>query len=246
MNQERVQAFLGQALPVRCFSSLDSTNTYAKRWAAQGAPHGASVFAGAQTQGRGRRGRSFFSPEGGLYMSLIVDSAGASPGMFTTLAAVAAVAAVREVAGQDLRIKWVNDLIFDGLKVGGILTEGVVLDGALKKAVIGIGMNLGAADMPADLARIAGSLFVPGQEIDREKLAALIIRGILAGLPLAPAHLDAYRASCLTLGQVVSFEHENQPCQGLAMDIDDTGALMGQAGSGLVRLIAGDVSIRPA
>ena len=74
MNPQNIQRHLGQPLPMRCFASLDSTNAYAKRWAAAGAPHGATVFADAQTQGRGRRGHSFFSPEGGLYMSLIVDS----------------------------------------------------------------------------------------------------------------------------------------------------------------------------
>lgn len=246
MNQARLKALLGQELPMRCFSTLDSTNTYAKRWAVQGAPHGASVFAQAQTQGRGRRGRSFHSPEGGLYMSLVVDSAGVSPGMFTTLAAVAALQAVGAVTGQNLQIKWVNDLMFEGLKVGGILTEGVIMDGALAKAVIGIGLNLGPADMPGDLSGIAGSLYRPGQEIDQERLAALIIRGILEGLPLAPAHLADYRAHCLTLGQLVSFEYENQPLTGLAEDIDDSGALLVRTDAGLIRLIAGDVSVRPA
>lgn len=245
MNPQNIQRHLGQPLPMRCFASLDSTNAYAKRWAAAGAPHGATVFADAQTQGRGRRGHSFFSPEGGLYMSLIVDSGELSPGMFTTLAAVAALEAVREEAGQVLQIKWVNDLFYEGLKMGGILTEGVVADGVLSRAVIGIGLNLGPAAMPEDLARIAGTLYAPGRKIDRERLAALIIRGILKGLPGAPGHLAAYRAHCLTLGRQVYFEYENQPRTGLAIDIDDAGALLVKTSGGLIRLIAGDVSVRP-
>ncbi|NLD35175.1 MAG: biotin--[acetyl-CoA-carboxylase] ligase, partial [Clostridiales bacterium] len=126
MDVDRIRALLGRGLPLRCLGSIDSTNTMAKQWARQGVPHGAAVLADRQTAGRGRLGRSFFSPEGGLYMSLIVDSVGIPPGQLTTLAAVAVLRAAEQVTGRQLHIKWVNDLLLDGRKVCGILTEGIV------------------------------------------------------------------------------------------------------------------------
>ena len=245
MNRQKLEALLGDQWPLCVFDSLDSTNTYAKSWAARGAPHGAAVLADAQTGGRGRRGHSFFSPDGGLYMSLIVDAGGLAPGMFTTLAAAAAAEAVEETDGRSRGIRWVNDLMLEGLKVGGILTEGVVSEGRLARAVVGIGLNLGPAEMPAELRPIAGSLYRPGRPADREELAACLIRRFLDGLRRVPGHLGAYRAQCLTLGRRVSFIYENQPMTGLAKDIDETGALMVKTEGGLLRLTAGEVSVRP-
>ncbi|MDD4080783.1 MAG: biotin--[acetyl-CoA-carboxylase] ligase [Eubacteriales bacterium] len=243
MNQERLQSFLSQPHPLRCFEALDSTNTYAKAWAREGAPHGAAVTADEQTKGRGRRGRAFCSPKGGLYMSVVVENARATPGQLTTLAAVASLEAVEEITGQRLKIKWVNDLIFEGKKVAGILSEGVIISGVLAKSVIGIGINLGPGDLPVPGA---DSLYREGLAIDRERLAAGIINHILDGLPRVPAHMAVYRNRCLTLGQTVTFEHENQPQSGLATGIDDEGALLVRTAGGVIRLIAGEVSVKPS
>lgn len=243
MDKDKLLQYLGSSWPLRCFQSIGSTNTLAKQWAREGAPHGAAVLADQQTAGRGRLGRSFFSPDGGLYLSLIVDSAGQGPGQLTTLAAVAVREAVLETTGQQLRIKWVNDLLFDGRKVCGILTEGILLDGALSRAVIGIGLNTGPMQLPQELELIAGSLHREGQLIDREALAACIIRRILEGLPAIPAHMAAYRRHCLTLHQQVCFAYQGRQREGVAAMIDDEGALIVDTAEGPLRLMAGEVSL---
>lgn len=241
MNGEKILLHLKRPLPVVCFDSVPSTNEHAKALARQGAAHGTAVFADLQTRGRGRRGRCFLSPAGGLYMSLVVDQEDALPGHLTTLAAVAVARAVREVSGHELQIKWVNDLLYGDRKVCGILTEGVVLDGALSKSVVGIGVNTGPApDVPG-----AGTIGQSGRPYDRERLAAFIINRILESLPLVSAHMDGYRALCRTVGQRVSFDLGGARKTGLASGVDDDGALLVKTGEGLLRLIAGEVSVLP-
>lgn len=243
LDAVRMRALLPGGAPLRCFDSVGSTNTLAKQWAREGAPHGAAVLAGQQTAGRGRLGRSFYSPEGGLYLSLIVDSGGHQPGQLTTLAAVAVREAVARVTGQQLRIKWVNDLLLHGLKACGILTEGIVLEGRLARAVIGIGINTGPMHLPEELAAIAGSLY-QGRAVDREALAAEVIRRILEGLPQIPQHMAAYRQHCLTLHQRVGFPYEGRQREGVAAGIDHEGALLVDTDGGRIRLLAGEVSLR--
>lgn len=243
MDKPKFQHLSRLSDQVRAFDSLPSTNALALEWARQGAPHGSVVLADSQTAGRGRMGRSFYSPDGGLYLSLVVDTASPYPGLLTTLAAVAACRAIQGKLGLRPQIKWVNDILLAGKKVGGILTEGVLVEGALSRAVIGIGLNLGKPDFPESLGQTAGSLYQPGRHIDKERLAALLVDGILEGLPQIPAHLDEYRALCLTLHQEVRFEQGGKQRRGLAVDIDPTGALMVKTPEGLVTLLSGEVSL---
>jgi BirA family biotin operon repressor/biotin-[acetyl-CoA-carboxylase] ligase len=242
LNREEILTFLRHPLPVYCHESLPSTNDKAKALARQGAAQGTLVLSDTQTKGRGLRGRCFLSPFGGLYMSLVVDTKDAMPGHLTTLAAVAVTRAVREVSWHELGIKWVNDLLYEGKKAGGILTEGVASASGTIKQVIGIGVNTGPAPLPSP----AGNICRPGEIYKRERLAALIADLILDGLPRIPAHMDEYRALCRTIGQQVSFEYGGEEKAGLAVGIDDDGALMVSTESGLLRLIAGDVSVQPA
>lgn len=243
MNQDSILRHLDTAIPVKCFDVLDSTNTLAKVWAREGLTGPAAVLANRQTAGRGRMGRSFFSPDGGIYMSLVVDSLGTTPGQLTTLAAVAVARAAEAQAGLRLQIKWVNDLMLDGKKVCGILTEGVLIDNRLAKTVIGIGINTGPVQFPEELADIAGTLHTNARPIDRDSLAAGIINEILRCIPLIPEHIAAYRALCLTLGQVVRFSQNNQDYEGLAVDVNPDGGLLVQTLEGLIPVIAGEVSI---
>ena len=243
LNDERIQRYLKHPVSLRVFDSIDSTNTYAKAWAREGAPHPAVVIASQQSAGRGRLGRSFFSPEGGLYLSLIVHSNGCSPGNFTTLAAVAAHNAIWTVTGLQTDIKWVNDLLMQGKKVCGILAEGVVLNQTLSRIVIGIGINTGSVDFPEDLQDIAGTLHQAHHPVDREQLAARLINEILNALPDMPAHMPVYRSKCITIGRKVSFINEGKQTTGHAVTVDDDGALLVETENGPVRLVAGEVSI---
>lgn len=250
-GEQAAQAFLKQlkeglldpALPLLVFDSLPSTNATALDWARKGAPQGACVLAFSQTQGRGRFGRGFFSPAGGLYLSVIVDSLGLAPGLLTTLAAVCACEAVQAQTGQRLLIKWVNDLKFQGKKAGGILAEGVMKDGQLAQTVLGIGLNLGPSAFPADLKQSATTLYREGQIIDRAALALGIIHRVLAGIKDPRAHLPRYRALCETLGQKVSFLWQGQQTCGQAVDLDPEGALLVQTDQGLLRLFSGEISL---
>ena len=148
---------------VRLYDSVPSTNQAAKLAAVSGdAGHGSLVAALEQTEGRGRRGRSFCSPrEAGVYFSVVLH-----PGeslqeslLITTAAAVAVYKAVLEVCGISLGIKWVNDLFKDGKKVCGILTEAMTdfESGNIESAIVGIGLNLfPGEEIPEELENIAG------------------------------------------------------------------------------------------
>lgn len=229
--------------PLRCYQSAASTNDLAKAWAQEGATRGACVMAGQQTAGRGQRGKAFFSPPGGLYMSIILDTPVHAPGLLTTLAAVAAAKAVKEASGQALGIKWVNDLMYAGKKVGGILTESFPVDGHGQRAVIGIGINLGPADFPLQLQQSAGTLFCPEEyaPLAPLPLAKLLVANLLEGLPQVPQHLETYRSLCHTLGQQVSFLWEGQTMTGRAVGITDQGFLQAETALGVVCLMGGEL-----
>lgn len=145
--------------------SLDSTNAEALRRAVDGAPEGTVIVAEEQTAGRGRRGRSFFSPAGtGIYLSILVRPALAAERahLLTCSAAVAVAEAIEACAGVDASIKWVNDVYCRGKKVAGILTEGSfdLEGGVLQHAVVGIGVNVRPphAGFPAEIAERVGAV----------------------------------------------------------------------------------------
>ncbi len=151
---------------VRVFSSLPSTNTTAKEMAVCGAPEGTLCIAEAQTRGRGRLERQFFSPkQSGLYMSIILRPklAPSDALLLTTLAAVAVAETAEMLTGHPAQIKWVNDVYFRGKKICGILSEAAFDAEAqrLDYVVLGIGVNLYTpkGNFPAPIHEIAGALF---------------------------------------------------------------------------------------
>jgi BirA family biotin operon repressor/biotin-[acetyl-CoA-carboxylase] ligase len=148
------------------YEELPSTNTEAKRLAAEGAPAGTVIAARTQTAGKGRRGRTFFSPgDTGVYFSVIYRPcvSAAESGHLTMAAAVAVAGAVRDLTDRPAGIKWVNDVLLDGKKICGILTECNLNGetGFVDSAVVGIGINLTTVDFPDSFAHKAGSLSVP-------------------------------------------------------------------------------------
>ena len=233
-----------QVIEIRCFDSIDSTNDYAKQWLKSGVKLPALVLSDEQTLGRGRLGRSFFSPNGGLYMSLIVDCQGADSGMLTTLAAVSVLEAARAMQLPELQIKWVNDILLGDKKVGGILAEGIVSEGRLTSAVIGIGLNTGRGSFPKSLEEIAGSLKSGQERVNRERLAGLITGIFIKVLPNIPMHMHIYRRYCTSIGQQLRFEQGGCTYFGRAIDVEDCGALIVQTEDGIMRLETGEVSIR--
>lgn len=243
MNPEKIKELLKHPLTLYAFDTIDSTNTFLKLKAREGEPSVALTVADSQTGGKGRLGRSFFSPQGGVYFSVLVDSPGINPGQLTTLAAVCSMRALKTVFGVQVQIKWVNDLFLNGRKLGGILCEGILTNGQIGKTVIGIGINTSTIAFPEELSKIAVSLNSAPEPFSRETLVAALVNDLLDSLPKIPGHMDEYKKNCLTLHQTVRFSLNNVLYTGMAQDIDNEGALLVQTDSGLLRVAAGDVSL---
>ena len=238
------------------FTTVESTNTLAKNLGAQGAPHGTVLIADAQTGGRGRMGRSFHSPAGsGIYLSLILrPECHASQLMHLTCAvAVAMCDAVHQACGIHPGIKWINDLVYDSRKLGGILTElSLRSDGTVEYAVIGIGINCSqrAEDFPEDIRSIATSLFIATKkDVCRSKIAACMIEALKKmsnNLFTAKVDImDRYRQNCITLGKDVSIHRDGNVCYGVASDMDENGTLIVDFADGHRETVgAGEVSVR--
>ena len=243
-------------LHVEVYPSLPSTNTALKARAAEGAEEGLVLVAGEQTGGRGRMGRSFFSPPGtGIYMSVLLKPSlpAAEATALTACAAVAVAESIEALSGKAAQIKWVNDVLIDGKKVCGILTE-ASLDcesGFLNSAVVGIGINAlaPAGDFPAELGHIAGAVFdSPSLPELRCRLAAEVLDRLMGYY----AHLEdksffgAYKLRSLVLGKPVYILSPGQePEEAEVLDLEPDFALLVRTSDGaLRRLQSGEVSVR--
>ena len=258
LSEEGVRKYLRRRdLTVRVYDAVGSTNTLLGSMAGEGAPAGLALVAGAQTAGRGRRGRSFYSPDGtGVYISLLLrpDLTPAAAVPLTACAAVAAAESIEEVSGVRAGIKWVNDIFVDGRKVCGILTEAETdaVSGRLRHVVIGLGVNVSvpAGGFPGDLQGIAGAVFPgPGPEDVRCRLAAGILDRLseLAESPGDPAVLEAYRGRSILSGRRIRIlEPGREPQEATAVGINDDYSLQVRLSDGTQRsLVSGEVSIRP-
>ena len=205
LAEEGIRPLLRQPeVYLKLYQETDSTNRAAKQVAIAGeAGHGSVILACGQSCGRGRRGRSFYSPsQAGLYLSVILQPQGnlRESLLLTTEAAVAVYKAVRKITGIELDIKWVNDLYYKGKKVCGILTEAITdfESGEIQYAVVGIGLNLYEEEggYPPELREIAGGLYRNQREaegVNRNRLAAEIVNCLLdetRELKLLPEYLD--------------------------------------------------------
>lgn len=223
LSAERIGALMGDCpwhTNVIVLESVDSTNNYLKQLAAQGAPAGTAVLAGQQTAGRGRRGRSFYSPEGqGLYLSVLLRPK-AHPGELlhlTAMTAVAAMRAVERVCGKRPGIKWTNDLVFGTKKLAGILTELSVVAETKETdyVIVGIGVNCAHTQFPEEIGEIATSLRMQtGKTVSRSALAAALLREfaqmeaeLLTG---REAWLREFAEHCVTIGKDVRILHAGE------------------------------------
>ena len=243
---------------LRWFDSIDSTNTQAKILAQAGAPHGTVLIADLQTGGRGRMGRSFSSPAGkGIYMSVVLrpECSAAELMHLTCAVAVAMCNAVENITAFRPQVKWINDLLADGKKLGGILTELALIPGTDKVdfAIIGVGINClqSQEDFPADIRNIAISLKTATKRtVKREVLAAAMIRSLFDMdsilLSSKAALMEQYKRDCVTIGQNIYMIKGNEklPCRGISLDPD--GALIVEFPDGSRQIVnSGEVSVRP-
>lgn len=234
--------------------SIGSTNDYAKLLASQGVPEGTVVVAESQSAGRGRMGRSFFSPQGqGLYLSCILRPTVPPDQLMhlTCCLAVAACDAVEGCAGFRPKIKWTNDLVYGGRKLAGVLTEMTLGGEGGTYVVAGVGINCfqEPEDFAPEIRTVAGSLkMVCGREIDRNQLAGGLI-GALERMSSTMTcdrlkWMEQYRKDCMTLGCNVSVQKADTIRHGKAVGIDQWGALLVDFGTEVETVQAGEVSVR--
>jgi len=240
-----------------CLQEVDSTNSYAKRIATEGAADGTVVVADCQTAGRGRMSRSFQSPSGqGVYLTVLwrpsVPPADVLP--VTALGAVAVCSAVERACGVRPGIKWTNDLVMGSRKICGILTE-MALEGEsglVQYLVMGIGVNVHqrASDFQGEVAQIASSLDEQtGTRVSRPRLAAAMteeLDTLKREILTSPGRwLDQYRRDCVTLGKPVQIVTGDRREEVFALDVDDQFGLVVRHGDGRREIIrSGEVSVR--
>jgi BirA family transcriptional regulator, biotin operon repressor / biotin---[acetyl-CoA-carboxylase] ligase len=245
---------IGRVLEV--LPEIGSTNDRAMAAGQGGAAEGLCVVANRQMAGRGRLGRPWVSPpDVGLYTSILLRPKGpvSSLPLLTLVAGLAVTDAIHEVAALAPRLKWPNDVVLDGRKVAGILTELATSGSSVNYAVVGIGVNVnhGEDDLPPELRAGATSLFQHcGRRIARGMLAAAIYNALEGWYALfcedrRETILEAGRLRSATLGRPVEVLAGTEAWRGQAVDMDPDGALLVRDASGaLRRVVAGDVSIR--
>jgi len=238
--------------PIHHFESLPSTNDLAKDLGARGAPEGTVVVAESQTRGRGRLGRDWNSPPGvGLYVSLLLRPPLPPEELpqITLTAAVAAVKAVRRVTGLAAGIKWPNDLLWQGRKLGGILTEMETEADRIRHLVVGLGVNVNNRDFPPELAPTATSLALAGGgPVSRVRLLTAYLEEfeVLYERFLARAFGDIlaeWKEYAVTLGRAVTVRQGPREISGLALEVAPDGALLVQTRPGeIVRVTSGEIA----
>ncbi len=237
------------------FDEVASTNTLAKELAAKGAPEGCVIIAASQTGGRGRRGRTFYSPsDTGIYLSMILRPSFASPQetiRLTTVAAVAACEAIEKVSGRKALIKWVNDIFLDGRKAAGILTEASfdLESGVPDFIILGIGFNAYSPEggFPEDIRDIAGSVFNVRRDDQKNRLAAEFINCFMSYYRAEGfgEYAGEYRARSLAIGHEVNVISASGIRPAVAVDVDDECRLLVRYPDGSTeKLYSGEISIK--
>lgn len=248
----RKTEWIGQE--IFCFPVLDSTNTKAKQLAEEGYPSGTLVVAEQQDDGRGRRGRDWASPRGvGIFMTLMLkpDILPNNASMLTLVAALAVAAAIRKCTGRPAGIKWPNDIVINGKKVCGILTEMSAQIDYVNHVVVGIGINVHNESFPEDIAPTATSLYLEtGVHYRRAALieeiweqferyyAVFLQTQDLNGL------VKEYEAHLVNMHQSVRVIDPKEPFEGRAMGITPRGELMVDTWESRRLVSAGEVSVR--
>ncbi len=239
--------FIGKK--IHYFDYLASTMNLAMQLGMQGASDGALVLAEAQTKGRGRLGRSWFSPKyKGIYLSLILRpklTPAVSP-ILTLLSAVSICEAVKNVVGLEAQIKWPNDVFIHNKKFAGILTEMNAEVDKVNFVVIGIGLNVNN-DKKSLVAQATSLKEQLGHSVSRLSLLQELLRRmennyLLLGDKGSKVIIDKWRNFSFTLGRHVKVYCQNKHIEGCAVDIDQDGALLVRKASGIIQKISsGDV-----
>jgi len=240
------------------YPSVDSTNKQARILASEGYPEGTIVVAEMQTEGRGRRGRNWYSPPGqGIYMSLILRPSIPLKEIsrISLMKAVAVAETLQEELGLPARIKWPNDVLINDKKIAGLLSEAITDMDGIEYIVIGIGLNINnpESDFPDDFRTDPTSILAEKkQPVSRVKLMQrllaklehhyyLLLKGDFAET------LSTGKRLSMVIGQMVSLETSQGLVTGRAVDIDEDGFLLVDDGSGFQHtVISGEIDVLPS
>ncbi len=240
---------------IRVFEETNSTNDVAEKFARDGVKEGVVVFAEAQSRGRGRLGRKWLSPpRRGLWFSVLLrpDLRPQAATQLTVAAATALCRAIRAQTELKPQVKWPNDILINGRKVAGVLTELAAEIDHVKHLILGIGVdvNLSASEFPVELKKIATSLKIEsGRHLNRLELAAAILRELDVDYQRIQQGrfaevADEWEEQCITLGRRVRIHIGPREVAGRAEALDDDGALLVRTDHGhLERIIGGDVML---
>lgn len=257
LSESGVRRYLAgeaQSLDLHVYDAVSSTNLVLRELAGKGAPEGTVVIAARQTGGRGRKGRSFFSPEGtGVYVSLLLKPkiAPDAATLITTTAAVAVCGAVEALSDRKAEIKWVNDVFVDKKKICGILTEGSfdMESGQFEYAVLGTGINVYTPKdgFPEEIRAVAGSVFPAPVPDAKNRMIAEYLNHFL---PLyrnlgGEETISEYRRRSFVIGKNVTVLSGEKSTPARAVDVDGQCRLIVEYGDGTrAALSSGEISIR--
>ena len=250
LSEAGIRQYLTADLDIRIYRQVDSTNSEAKRLAAAGLNHPTLLVAEEQTAGRGRLGRTFYSPEhNGCYFTLLLQPGTTlSSTVLTTIAAAVAVCrAVTACGGPETEIKWVNDIYLNGKKLCGILTEAITdfESQTVSSLIIGIGINTGSLpqEVPQEVRGIAASLYEVS--VGRNRLIAETANALLSILETgAEQCLPEYRARSFLLGKEIQYQRDGVTHTALTEDIAPDGGLIVLENGERKVLHSGEVSVR--
>lgn len=236
------------------YEVTDSTNTQAKRLAEEGYPHGTLVLADSQSAGRGRSGRMWESPKtDGIFMTLLLRPKirPENAPMLTLVAAMAVAKAIQKSINLPVQIKWPNDIVLNGKKICGILTEMSTETDHINYVVIGIGINVSNERFSEEIAHMATSLFLEsGKKICREELVEDVWEefeyyynifcrtGDLSGIE------KEYNECLVNRNRQVRILDPKEPFVGLAKGINRRGELIVETKTGEQSVSSGEVSVR--
>lgn len=244
---DAIKSHLKEDIDVLYFSSIDSTNNEAKRMLASGFDKCALLVGEEQTAGRGRQGKSFYSPAlTGIYMTLITHPMQKLQNAVTatTAASVAVCKAIENITDKKPQIKWVNDVYLDGKKICGILTEAITdfETQIVSSVVIGIGMNINTVKFPNDVEN-ASSL---NANVNRSRLIAEITNELhnIVGSEYS-TFIDYYRSHSMIIGKNINFIRDSKVTPAKVVSIDEEGGLEVMLQNGETEVLrSGEISIR--
>lgn len=258
LSTQGIQKYLIPAcsgIELNVFPTVVSTNTALREKAVSGAPEGYTIIAANQSNGRGRGGRTFYSPaDTGIYMSMLLRPQHYSSQQaisLTTMAAVAACEAIETVSGKEAEIKWVNDIYVEGKKVCGILTEASfgLEDGFLEYAVLGIGINVSPPKdgFPVEIKDTAGSVFCDAPNDGKNRLAAEFLNRFMTyyTAPQKENYVENYRKRSFVIGKALQVISPGCTKKAVALDIDENCRLIVKYEDGRTeRLSSGEIRVK--